>query len=122
MNSLDFFAGDDKGQDPAGNNKRIQKQDILEVEAHVVTKDNKKILQLFHRRSDRLWRKTLPDGMGIDITERKKAAEQLQKEKGAFRVYYQQLTGYLLFSLIRRDNTYYGTRIMKPCRDTVTKK
>lgn len=80
MVSLDFFYGDDKKKIL----EAIQygfKTGSTEVEANVVTKDNRKILHLFNGVVIDYEGKPCLMGTGIDITERKKAEEQVKKEK-----------------------------------------
>jgi PAS domain S-box-containing protein len=80
MNSIDFFAGDDKDKILQAITNGF-KTGHTEVEAHVITKDKKKILYYFTGVVIDYEGKPCLMGMGIDIAERKKATEQLQKEK-----------------------------------------
>ncbi len=80
MNSVDFFEGDEKEQVRTAIKKGFE-TGHTEVEAHVITKDNKKLLHYFTGVTIDYDGKPCLMGMGMDITERRKAAEQLLREK-----------------------------------------
>lgn len=80
MHSLDFFDDEEKPVMQKAITEGFEKG-YVEVEAHVTTKEKKKLLFYFTGVVIDYKGQPCLMGMGIDITERKKAAELLQKEK-----------------------------------------
>lgn len=80
MNSLDFFAGEDK-ENIANAIRRGFLTGATEVEAYVLTKDGRKIPHFFTGVVVDFEGQPCLMGMGFDITERKKASEELLKQK-----------------------------------------
>ncbi|HEV7782337.1 MAG TPA: PAS domain S-box protein [Chitinophagaceae bacterium] len=80
MHSLDFFAAEEK-EIVAKAIADGFRNGHTEVEAHVLTKEGRRVLHYFTGVVIDYEGKTCLMGMGMDITERRRAAEQLLKQK-----------------------------------------
>ncbi|WP_256009629.1 PAS domain-containing sensor histidine kinase [Desertivirga xinjiangensis] len=80
LHPLDLFVQEDK-ELLAGNIVRVFEKGTSEVEARLLTKDGQEIPYYCNGRKVKIGDTVCLVGMGLDITERKKAAESLQKNE-----------------------------------------
>ena len=84
MYGTDFFTGDDKNCIEISM-KKVLKDGYAEVEADIVAKDGKRIPYYFTGLRKNWGGKDYLIGLGIEITERKKAEEALKESEEKFR-------------------------------------